>query len=123
VDALATMVTTEAEHGIRERFARAAEAKMHASESVERGRVYVAAYVEFMHYVERLHNAATTVVMFAGGDGKERRLGPSSLAILVRGEAHSIRALDEDLVFLGFLHGEPTARPGKVTGKMARSER
>jgi Family of unknown function (DUF6448) len=65
VDALATMVTTEAEHGIRERFARAAEAKMHASESVERGRVYVAAYVEFMHYVERLHNAATTVVTHA----------------------------------------------------------
>jgi quercetin dioxygenase-like cupin family protein len=61
--------------------------------------------------------------MFAGGDGKERRLGPSSLAILDRGEAHSIRTLDEDLVFLGFLHGEPTARPGKVTGKMARSER
>lgn len=59
--------------------------------------------------------------MFAGGDGKERRLGPSSLAILDRGEAHSIRALDEDLVFLGILHGEPTARTGKVAGKMARS--
>jgi quercetin dioxygenase-like cupin family protein len=61
--------------------------------------------------------------MFAGGDGKERRLGPSSLAILDRGEPHSIRALDEDLVFLGVLHGEPTARTGKVAGKMARSDR
>jgi quercetin dioxygenase-like cupin family protein len=58
--------------------------------------------------------------MFAGGDGKERSLGPGSLSILDRGEAHSIRALDEDLVFLGILHGEPTARPGKVAGKMAR---
>jgi quercetin dioxygenase-like cupin family protein len=57
--------------------------------------------------------------MFAGGDGKERRLGPNSLAILDRGEAHSVRALDEDLVFLGMLHGEPTARAGRVAGKMA----
>ena len=60
VDALATMVATEAEHGIRERFARAAEARKHASESVARGRESVAAYVEFMHYAERLHNDATT---------------------------------------------------------------
>ena len=65
VDALATMGTTEAEHGIRERFARAAEAKKHASESIERGREYVAAYVEFMHYAERLHNDATTGVTHA----------------------------------------------------------
>jgi len=59
-DALAAMVTAEAEHGIRERFARAAEARKHADESVERGREYVAAYVEFVHYAERIHNDATT---------------------------------------------------------------
>jgi uncharacterized protein DUF6448 len=59
VAALAALVTTEAERGIRERFGRAAEAAKHASESVERGREYVAAYVEFMHYAERLHNVAT----------------------------------------------------------------
>jgi hypothetical protein len=59
------MVTSDAEHGIRERFARAAEAKKHARGSVERGRAYVAAYVEFMHYAERLHNAATTGVTHA----------------------------------------------------------
>jgi hypothetical protein len=66
VDALATMVTTEAEHGIRERFARAAEAKKHASESVECGREYVAAYVEFMHYAERLVLNATSAASHAG---------------------------------------------------------
>ena len=65
VDALATMVTTEAEHGIRERFARAAEAKKHASDSVERGREYVAAYVEFMHYAERLVLNATSAASHA----------------------------------------------------------
>jgi hypothetical protein len=45
--------------GIRERFARAAEAKAHAEESVAKGRAYVAAYVELTHYVERLHSGAT----------------------------------------------------------------
>ena len=29
--------------------------KKHADQSVEAGREFVAAYVEFMHYVERLH--------------------------------------------------------------------
>jgi hypothetical protein len=65
VDALAALVTTEAEHGIRERFARAAEARKRAGESVERGREYVAAYVDLMHYAERLHNDATTAVTHA----------------------------------------------------------
>ena len=41
--------------GIRWRFARAAEARKHADESVAKGRAYVAAYVELTHYVERLH--------------------------------------------------------------------
>ncbi|OHE89232.1 MAG: hypothetical protein A3G75_06870 [Verrucomicrobia bacterium RIFCSPLOWO2_12_FULL_64_8] len=40
--------------GIKERFHRALEAKQHAHESVEAGRAYVAAYVEFIHYYERL---------------------------------------------------------------------
>jgi hypothetical protein len=42
--------------GIRERFARAAEARKHATESVEAGRKYVAAYVDYIHYVEELAN-------------------------------------------------------------------
>ncbi len=56
--------------------------------------------------------------LFAGGDGTERRLGPGFLAILDPGEAHSVRALDGDLVFVAILHGEPTARPGAVAGTM-----
>lgn len=44
--------------GIRERFNHAVEAKKHADESVEAGRQYVKAYVEFIHYVEGLHLAA-----------------------------------------------------------------
>ena len=54
VDDLVRLVAEEAERGIRTRFARAAETKKRATASVERGREYVAAYVEFMHYGERL---------------------------------------------------------------------
>lgn len=46
--------------GIRERFARAAEAKKHAEESVAKGREFVAAYVELTHYVERLQRDAAS---------------------------------------------------------------
>ena len=42
-------------HQLRERYAAVQDAKKHANESVEAGRHYVHAYVEFIHYVERLH--------------------------------------------------------------------
>jgi hypothetical protein len=58
VEALVKMVAAQAERGIRERFARAAEARRHMGESVGRGRDYVGAYVSFVHYVEQLHTAA-----------------------------------------------------------------
>ncbi len=45
--------------GLLKRYAEVLEAKKHANESVEEGRHYVHAYVEFIHYVERLHAAAT----------------------------------------------------------------
>ena len=62
VEALVRMVAAESEFGIRERFASVVEARKHRDESVERGRDYVAAYVRFMHYAERLHtNAAWDV--------------------------------------------------------------
>jgi len=41
--------------GIRHRFAEMMEAKKHADENVPAGREFVSAYVEFVHYVERLH--------------------------------------------------------------------
>ncbi len=54
-DNLVKYVTDAVAKGIRERFAHAKEAKKHADESVEAGREFVEAYVEFTHYVERLH--------------------------------------------------------------------
>jgi hypothetical protein len=35
------------------------EKKQHANENVAAGRQFVEAYVEFVHYVERLHTDAT----------------------------------------------------------------
>jgi hypothetical protein len=60
IDHLVRMVLEQAGRGLRERFAHAAEAKRHAGESVEKGRAYVGAYVEFVHYAERLMQSATT---------------------------------------------------------------
>lgn len=61
-DELARMIGEHAAAGVKSRFARAAEAKKHADESVEQGRAYVAAYVEYVHYVEgvvaAVHRAA-----------------------------------------------------------------
>ncbi len=45
--------------GLRQRFAAVSEARKHANESVASGREYVARYVEFMHYIERLDALGT----------------------------------------------------------------
>jgi hypothetical protein len=46
--------------GLSKRFHRLLEAKRHAGDSVEAGRHYVSAYVQFVHYVEDLHRVATS---------------------------------------------------------------
>ncbi len=43
--------------------------------------------------------------LFTGGDGTEQTIGPDTLLIFDPGENHSVRALEEELVFVGFLHG------------------
>ncbi len=57
-DELVKLVTSDVAAGIHHRFHHALEKKKHAAESVEAGRQYVEAYVEFVHYVERLHTDA-----------------------------------------------------------------
>lgn len=51
-DDLARLIGEHAAAGVRTRFAKVAEAKKHAGVSVAKGREYVAAYVEYVHYVE-----------------------------------------------------------------------
>jgi hypothetical protein len=60
VEKLVKLVTEAAAKGIRERFNKAKEAKKHADHSVEAGREFVEAYVQFTHYVERLHLDSTS---------------------------------------------------------------
>ena len=51
-----------AEKGVQEKFATVMAAKGFKPTEVEAGRGYVKAYVEFIHYVERLHQALSTPV-------------------------------------------------------------
>lgn len=48
--------------------------------------------------------------VFTGADGVEQTFGHGTLLIFDTAEKHSIRALDEDLVFVAFLHGAPGAK-------------
>jgi hypothetical protein len=57
-DELVKQVVEAVEHGIRHRFEATAEKKKHAEHDVELGRAYVASYVEFIHYGERIYQDA-----------------------------------------------------------------
>lgn len=54
--------------------------------------------------------------MFAGGDEREQLFGPNSLLVFDPGENHTVRALDEELVFVGFLRGAPSNVSEKIGG-------
>jgi len=71
VDHLVKHVTEAVASGIRKRFAATAEKKKHAGDSVPAGREFVEAYVDFTHYVERLHLDASGSVEH----GKEAQAG------------------------------------------------
>lgn len=58
IDRIIKHVTTAVSDGIRKRFSETVDRKKHADESVAAGREFVEAYVEFTHYLERLHNDA-----------------------------------------------------------------
>ena len=57
-DPLAAELTADIATGLRQRFETALERKKHADESVGAGREYVEAYVEYIHFVEELHQLA-----------------------------------------------------------------
>jgi hypothetical protein len=61
VDELAKEIGQSAEKAVRERFGQLMTARKHRDESVGAGREYVEAYVEYVHFVERLHNTITAV--------------------------------------------------------------
>jgi hypothetical protein len=70
VDELVKLVVEKVEHGIRHRFEETSAKRKHAEHGVEYGRAYVAAYVDFIHYGERLYQDAANPPSHAhGGEG------------------------------------------------------
>jgi hypothetical protein len=59
-DAVVKLVTETMQKRLLEHFTEAASAKAFKAGDVAAGRAYVKAYVEFIHYVERLYEASTT---------------------------------------------------------------
>lgn len=57
VDALASKMSEHLTTGMRDRFNKVVEKKKHMNDSVEAGREYVEAYVDYMHYIEGVHKA------------------------------------------------------------------
>lgn len=58
-DAIAEEVAAGIAAGIRERFALAHEREAHAADSVDAGREFVEAYVDYVHFVENAHRLVT----------------------------------------------------------------
>jgi len=58
IDPLVEELQQAIEHGIRERFSELKEKQPHKDHNAAAGREFVRAYVEFVHYIERLHSAA-----------------------------------------------------------------
>lgn len=57
--------------------------------------------------------------IFTGGDKKEHEFGPNTLLVFDYGEEHSIKALDKELVFVGFLHESPGNVSDSMQGAMS----
>ena len=70
VDVLAKHVTGAVDEGIRRRFAETAERRKLAPKSVEAGREFVEAYVDYVHYVEG-------IAVMAEGHGAHHGAGPA----------------------------------------------
>lgn len=77
-DLLVTNLQTELGRALNTRYLHVIEAKDQADESVEAGRAYVAAYVEYIHFVERIHEAITSASHEVHGKSHE---APSSSQI------------------------------------------
>ena len=56
VDEFSAKIGNAVRDGIRKRFADVAEKKKHANDNVEAGREFVEAYVQYVHFVEGIHN-------------------------------------------------------------------
>jgi hypothetical protein len=56
IDELADKISNAVREGIKKRFDAALEKKKHQDDSVEAGREFVEAYVQYVHFIESIHN-------------------------------------------------------------------
>ena len=61
VESVVNLLTAAMQEHLREHFNEVVSAKAFMPDDVTAGRAYVKAYVEFIHYVERVYEASTTV--------------------------------------------------------------
>lgn len=66
IDDLIARMNEHVSESIRERFERARDTRTQAAGSVDAGREYVAAYVELMHFMERIHTDVTSDINHTG---------------------------------------------------------
>ena len=78
VDALAERIAAAVAKGIRARFAEAYELRQRAERSVAEGREFVAAYVDYVHYVEGIHAAVAKEAGQHGAAHTEPAASPSA---------------------------------------------
>ncbi|MBJ6799786.1 DUF6448 family protein [Geomonas propionica] len=74
-DSLVRLVTEDITAGIRKRYERTQAAYSHKDESVAQGREFVEAYVDFTHFVEKVHLSATGTAH--GAHAEHTRHAPS----------------------------------------------
>lgn len=55
IDALAVKLSEELDKTLRRKYEHVAEMRRAADQDVQKGRAYVAAYVDYIHFVEKLH--------------------------------------------------------------------
>lgn len=70
-DGLVNDITKDIADAIRKRFAAVTNAKKSADKSTEAGRAYVAAYVDFIHFIENIHVLAATASHSQHGEAGE----------------------------------------------------
>jgi hypothetical protein len=62
VEPLVQLLVDATEKGVRKRFAEVRARRKHAPGDVAAGRAYIAEYVPFVHYIERLYQSTTSAV-------------------------------------------------------------
>lgn len=79
VGALVTLLTDDVAHGLREQFEKVHALREYDPQDLAAGRNYVAAYVTFLHYAERLYAASTQAAHghFEEAEAEHSRTGHS----------------------------------------------